>query len=82
MDDLWIKKEQLENEIVTGQEDIERISAEISRLQAKLIKETERLAKNKWSKDEFEKIISKTQAAYLKIFEQSSKLNIAILNLP
>jgi Sjoegren syndrome nuclear autoantigen 1 len=72
LDDLWIKKEELEKEIQIGKDEIEKLQTQITSLNEKLIKANEKLIKNQWSRNEFEKIITKTQAAYLKVIKYRS----------
>jgi Sjoegren syndrome nuclear autoantigen 1 len=74
LDDLWTKKEELEKDIEYGTEEINKLQSQIKTLNEKLTKANEKLLKKEWSRNEFEKIITKTQAAYLKIFETSQKI--------
>ena len=74
IEDLCGKRDELQRQILIEEEDKHKIENEIRVASEKLAKINENLAKKITARTEFDRTISETEAAYMKILESSQTL--------
>ena len=74
IEDLRDKREELNRMIIKEEEDKAKIQREISILSEKLQKINESLSRKVTARTEYDKTITETEAAYMKILESSQTL--------
>lgn len=74
IEDLCGKRDELQRQILIEEEDKHKIENEIRIASEKLAKINENLAKKITARTEFDRTISETEAAYMKILESSQTL--------
>ncbi|CAF2637414.1 unnamed protein product [Rotaria sp. Silwood2] len=74
IEDLCAKRDDLQRQILIEEEDKHKIENEIRIASEKLVKINESLAKKITARTEFDRTISETEAAYMKILESSQTL--------
>ena len=83
IEDLCAKRDELQRVILTEEEDKHKLENEIRLASEKLAKVNESLAKKITARTEFDRTISETEAAYMKILESSQTLlNVRSSSLP
>jgi Sjoegren syndrome nuclear autoantigen 1 len=81
IEDLCAKRDELQRQILIEEEDKHKLENEIRLASEKLAKINENLAKKITARTEFDRTISETEAAYMKILESSQTLLNVIINL-
>jgi Sjoegren syndrome nuclear autoantigen 1 len=79
IEDLCAKRDELQRQILIEEEDKHKLENEIRLSSEKLAKINENLAKKITARTEFDRTISETEAAYMKILESSQTLLNVIL---
>ncbi|XP_074655035.1 microtubule nucleation factor SSNA1-like [Tubulanus polymorphus] len=74
IEDLCAKRDELNRQILTEEEEKQKLQNDIRILTEKLAKVNESLSKKLASRNEFDKTIAETEAAYMKILESSQTL--------
>jgi Sjoegren syndrome nuclear autoantigen 1 len=74
IEDLCAKRDELQRQILIEEEDKHKLENEIRLASEKLAKINENLAKKITARTEFDRTISETEAAYMKILESSQTL--------
>jgi Sjoegren syndrome nuclear autoantigen 1 len=74
IEDLCAKRDELQRVILTEEEDKHKLENEIRIASEKLARINEGLAKKITARTEFDRTISETEAAYMKILESSQTL--------
>ncbi|CAF1099781.1 unnamed protein product [Adineta steineri] len=74
IEDLCGKRDELQRQILIEEEDKHRFETEIRLSSEKLARINENLAKKITARTEFDRTISETEAAYMKILESSQTL--------
>ncbi|CAF4417352.1 unnamed protein product, partial [Rotaria socialis] len=74
IEDLCAKRDELQRQILIEEEDKHKLENEIRIASEKLVKINENLAKKITARTEFDRTISETEAAYMKILESSQTL--------
>jgi sjoegren syndrome nuclear autoantigen 1 len=74
IEDLCAKRDELQRVILTEEEDKHKLENDIRLASEKLAKVNESLAKKITARTEFDRTISETEAAYMKILESSQTL--------
>lgn len=74
IEDLCGKRDELQRQILIEEEDKHKLENEIRLASEKLAKINENLAKKITARTEFDRTISETEAAYMKILESSQTL--------
>ena len=74
IEDLCAKRDELQRQILIEEEDKHKLENEIRLSSEKLAKINENLAKKITARTEFDRTISETEAAYMKILESSQTL--------
>ncbi|XP_077162431.1 microtubule nucleation factor SSNA1 [Paroedura picta] len=74
IEDLCIKRDELNKQIRLEEEEKVKLQNEIRLLTEKLARINENLARKMASRNEFDKTIAETEAAYMKILESSQTL--------
>lgn len=74
IEDLCTKRDELQKQIINEEEEKSKIQNDIRILSERLAKINESLAKKIASRNEYDKTISETEAAYMKILESSQTL--------
>jgi Sjoegren syndrome nuclear autoantigen 1 len=74
IEDLCAKRDELQRQILIEEEDKHKLENEIRLSSEKLAKINEALAKKITARTEFDRTISETEAAYMKILESSQTL--------
>ncbi|CAF1133161.1 unnamed protein product [Didymodactylos carnosus] len=74
IEDLCTKRDELQRQIMTEEEEKHKIENEIRQASERLSKINENLAKKITARTEFDRTISETEAAYMKILESSQTL--------
>ncbi|KAM8933629.1 microtubule nucleation factor SSNA1 [Pelodytes ibericus] len=74
IEDLCSKREELNRQILQEEEEKNKLQNDIRVLTEKLSRVNENLARKMASRNEFDKTIAETQAAYMKILESSQTL--------
>ena len=74
IEDLCTKRDDLQRQILLEEEDKHRYENEIRQASEKLSKINENLARKLTARTEFDRTISETEAAYMKILESSHTL--------
>ncbi|XP_066466868.1 microtubule nucleation factor SSNA1 [Tiliqua scincoides] len=74
IEDLCIKREELNKQIRQEEEEKTKLQNDIRILTEKLARVNETLARKMASRNEFDKTIAETEAAYMKILESSQTL--------
>lgn len=74
IEDLCSKRDELHRSIVQEEEEKQKLQNDIRVLTERLSKVNESLAKKMASRNEFDKTIAETEAAYMKILESSQTL--------
>jgi len=74
IEDLCTKRDELHRQIITEEEEKNKIQNDIRILTERLAKITESLSKKYAAQNEYDKTISETEAAYMKILESSQTL--------
>jgi Sjoegren syndrome nuclear autoantigen 1 len=82
IEDLCGKRDELQRQIFIEEEDKHKLEHEIRLASEKLAKINENLAKKITARTEFDRTISETEAAYMKILESSQTLlNVTFISL-
>ena len=76
--EMRTKKDNITTEITTLEEQKQELATQISTLNEQLSDVGESLVENKKSKEKFERMITETEAAYMKILESSQTLLIVL----
>jgi Sjoegren syndrome nuclear autoantigen 1 len=74
IEDLCAKRDELQRQILIEEEDKHKLENEIRLSSEKLARINENLAKKITARTEFDRTISETEAAYMKILESSQTL--------
>ena len=74
IEDLCAKRDELQRQILIEEEDKHKLENDIRLASEKLAKINENLAKKITARTEFDRTISETEAAYMKILESSQTL--------
>ena len=74
IEDLCTKRDELQRQILIEEEDKHKLENEIRTTSEKLARINENLAKKITARTEFDRTISETEAAYMKILESSQTL--------
>jgi Sjoegren syndrome nuclear autoantigen 1 len=74
IEDLCAKRDELQRQILIEEEDKHKLENEIRATSEKLARINENLAKKITARTEFDRTISETEAAYMKILESSQTL--------
>lgn len=74
IEDLCSKRDDLQRQIMTEEEEKHKLQNDIRVLSEKLAKVNENLAKKISARNEFDKTIAETESAYMKILESSQTL--------
>ncbi|KAK2143519.1 hypothetical protein LSH36_834g00048 [Paralvinella palmiformis] len=74
IEDLCTKRDELQKQILDEEEEKRKVQNDIRILTEKLAKINESLSKKMASRNEFDKTIAETEAAYMKILESSQTL--------
>ncbi|KAL8174257.1 PREDICTED: Sjoegren syndrome nuclear autoantigen 1 [Gekko japonicus] len=74
IEDLCVKRDELNKQIRLEEEEKVKLQNEIRLLTEKLARINENLARKMASRNEFDKTIAETEAAYMKILESSQTL--------
>ena len=74
IEDLCAKRDELQRQILIEEEDKHKLENEIRSISEKLARINENLAKKVTARTEFDRTISETEAAYMKILESSQTL--------
>ncbi|KAM7445381.1 Sjoegren syndrome nuclear autoantigen 1 [Porites harrisoni] len=74
IEDLCTKRDELQKQILNEEEEKSKIQNDIRILSERLAKINESLAKKIASRNEYDKTIAETEAAYMKILESSQTL--------
>ncbi|XP_060107485.1 microtubule nucleation factor SSNA1 [Heteronotia binoei] len=74
IEDLCVKRDELNKQIKLEEEEKVKLQNEIRLLTEKLARINENLARKMASRNEFDKTIAETEAAYMKILESSQTL--------
>ncbi|XP_038623893.1 Sjoegren syndrome nuclear autoantigen 1 [Tachyglossus aculeatus] len=74
IEELCVKREELSRQIQKEEEEKRRLQGEVRLLTDKLARVNESLATKMASRNEFDRTIAETEAAYLKILESSQTL--------
>ncbi|XP_068723403.1 microtubule nucleation factor SSNA1-like [Montipora capricornis] len=74
IEDLCTKRDELQKQIINEEEEKSKIQNDIRILSERLAKINESLAKKIASRNDYDKTISETEAAYMKILESSQTL--------
>eukprot|EP00794_Sanderia_malayensis_P019180 gene19180-21102_t len=74
IEDLCTKRDELQRQILTEEEEKAKLQNDIRILTEKLAKVNENLAKKISSRNEYDKTIAETESAYMKILESSQTL--------
>ncbi|XP_067940909.1 microtubule nucleation factor SSNA1-like [Watersipora subatra] len=74
IEDLCAKRDELHRQTIVEEEEKSRIQNDIRILTERLAKVNESLAKKMAQRNEFDKTIAETEAAYMKILESSQTL--------
>nr|XP_039252104.1 Sjoegren syndrome nuclear autoantigen 1 homolog [Styela clava] len=74
IEDLCSKRDELHRQISQEEEEKQKLQSDIRILTERLAKINESLAKKMSSRNEFDKTIAETEAAYMKILETSQTL--------
>ncbi|XP_062815548.1 microtubule nucleation factor SSNA1 [Anolis carolinensis] len=74
IEDLCVKREELTKQICMEEEEKVKLQGEIRTLTERLARVNENLARKMASRNEFDKTIAETEAAYMKILESSQTL--------
>ncbi len=74
IEDLCAKRDELQRQILIEEEDKHKLENEIRLASEKLAKINENLAKKITARTEFDRTISETESAYMKILESSQTL--------
>nr|CAB3266605.1 Sjoegren syndrome nuclear autoantigen 1 homolog [Phallusia mammillata] len=74
IEDLCAKRDELHRQALQEEEDKQKLQTEIRLLTERLAKVNESLAKKMAARNEFDKTIAETEAAYMKILETSQTL--------
>lgn len=74
IEDLCSKRDELHRHILNEEEEKQKLQSDIRTLTERLAKVNESIAKKMTARNEFDKTISETEAAYMKILETSQTL--------
>ena len=74
IEDLCTKRDELQKQIINEEEEKSKIQNDIRILSERLAKINESLAKKIASRNEYDKTISETEAAYMKVMHQSFEI--------
>eukprot|EP00744_Colponema_vietnamica_P002776 GILI01004319.1.p2 GENE.GILI01004319.1~~GILI01004319.1.p2 ORF type:complete len:113 (-),score=20.75 GILI01004319.1:277-615(-) len=74
IEDLREKREELNNQILKEEEEKQKIQKDIAVLTERLAKINESLARKVQSRNEYDKTVQETEAAYMKILESAQTL--------
>lgn len=74
IEDLCTKRDDLQRQIMIDEEEKHKLQNDIRVISEKLAKTNESLAKKISARNEFDKTIAETEAAYMKILESSQTL--------
>ncbi len=74
IEDLCAKRDELQRQILIEEEDKHKLENDIRSTSEKLARINENLAKKVTARTEFDRTISETEAAYMKILESSQTL--------
>ena len=74
IEDLCSKRDELHRHILNEEEEKQKLQCDIRTLTERLAKVNESIAKKMTARNEFDKTIAETEAAYMKILETSQTL--------